>query len=277
LSKESTQFYIPILLAIAVAAALTWYWIETNRAEPTPGQATSPVAAEPVVAEPRAPLHPYPKIESPKRPGGELVALPSLDQSDAYLKLELGEVLGSRTVAEMLVETDLISKIVATVDNLPRSHVAERIRPVAGLAGAFDVEARGNNDFTVTPQSYRRYDVLVDLVTNADLNELTEVYGRFYPLFQKAYEDLGYPNAYFNDRLVAVLDHLLETPDLQGPITVVRPHVLYEFADMDLESRSSGQKLLLRMGNEHCARIKASLRELRALIAGENQDDSVVE
>ena len=268
--RESSQFYIPILLAIAVAAALTYYWIEINRH--TPPAEPPPTAVEPVAEGPKSPLHPFPKVESPVRPGGELVELPSLDQSDEYLKLTLADVLGSRTVAEMLAERDLIARIVATVDNLPRDHVAERIRPVAGLPDSFDAQASSTNEFTISADSYRRYDVLVDLVTRADLNELTEVYGRFYPLFQKAYVDLGYPNAYFNDRLVAVIDHLLTTPDVQDPITLVRPHVLYEFADMDVESLSSGQKLLIRMGSEHAARIKATLRGLRQLIAEPNSD-----
>ncbi len=266
--REATQFYIPILLAIMLAAALTFYWLEINRPRPLPEPATSPTVVEPLVDEPRKPLHPFPRIESPEGPGGELVPLPSLDQSDEYLKLALADVLGSQTLAEMLAETELIARIVATVDNLPREHVAERIRPIAGLPGPFNVEASSINDeFTISPDSYLRYDLLVDLVTNADLNELTEVYGRFYPLFQKAYVELGYPNAYLNDRLVAVIDHLLTTPVVQDPISLVRPHVLYEFADMDLESLSSGQKLLIRMGNEHTTRIKATLSELRLLIA----------
>lgn len=268
MKRETSQFYIPILLAIAVAAGLAYYWIQINRNEPP--TAAPQAIVEPMPAESKSPLHPFPHVEHPAGPGGELVTLPSLDQSDEYLKLALADVLGSRVVAEMLAETDLITKIVATVDNLPRSHVAERIRPVAGLAGAFDVEESGNNEYTISVDSYRRYDVLVDLITAADLNELTEVYGRFYPLFQKAYADLGYPNAYFNDRLVAVIDHLLTTPDIADPIKVVRPHVLYEFADMDLESLSSGQKLLIRMGREHAARIKSTLRELRILIADPN-------
>lgn len=269
--REATQFYIPILLAIAVAAALTYYWLEINRNSPPAAPSAAPAAVEPVTEEPRNPLHPFPIIESPAGPGGELVPLPSLVQSDEYLKLALADVLGSKTVADMLAEADLIARIVATVDNLPRDHVAERIRPVAGLASSFDVAAASNsNEFTISPDSYRRYDLLVDLVTSADLGELTEVYGRFYPLFQKAYVDLGYPNAYFNDRLVAVIDHLLATPDVQGPIRLVRPHVLYEFADMDLENLSSGQKLLIRMGNEHATRIKATMKELRILIADQN-------
>lgn len=269
--REATQFYIPILLAIMLAAALTYYWLEINRPSPVPEPATAPALVEPLVDEPRSPLHPFPRIESPVGPGGELVSLPALDQSDEYLKLALADVLGSQSLVKMLAETDLITRMVATIDNLPRDHVAERIRPIAGLAGPFDVEAsRDNIEFTISPDSYRRYDLLVDMVTNADLNELTEVYGRFYPLFQKAYVELGYPNAYFNDRLVAVIDHLLTAPVVQNPISLVRPHVLYEFANMDLESLSSGQKLLLRMGNEHANRIKATLRELRLLIADQN-------
>jgi hypothetical protein len=85
-------------------------------------------------------------------------------------------------------------------------------------------------------------------------------------LFQSAYTELGYPDAYFNDRLVEVIDHLLETPEPAGPVALVRPHVLYEYANPDLESLSSGQKLMLRMGNEHMVRIKKMLGELRQLI-----------
>jgi len=62
------------------------------------------------------------------------------------------------------------------------------------------------------------------------------VYLRFYPLFQQAYQDLGYPNGYFNDRLVKVIDVLLATPQIAGPIELVRPKVMYAFADPTLES-----------------------------------------
>ena len=78
---------------------------------------------------------------------------------------------------------------------------------------------------------------------------------------------LGYPNAYFNDRAVAVIDELLTTPEPEQPIPLVRPHVLYEYADPELEALSAGQKLLLRMGPDHAARVKAVLAEIRQRIA----------
>jgi hypothetical protein len=85
-------------------------------------------------------------------------------------------------------------------------------------------------------------------------------------LFQKAYQDLGYPNDYFNDRLVKAIDMLLATPQITGPIDLVRPNVMYVFADQSLESRPAGQKVLIRMGPDNAAVVKAKLTELRAII-----------
>jgi hypothetical protein len=91
---------------------------------------------------------------------------------------------------------------------------------------------------------------------------------RAYPLFQRAYEELGYPGKYFNDRLMEALDDLLAAPELDGPLALEQPKVLYQFADPDLESRSAGQKILLRMGKANALRVKAKLLEIRrALIA----------
>jgi len=108
--------------------------------------------------------------------------------------------------------------------------------------------------------------LLVNLLVRADLEFITETYRRFYPLFQESYRRLGYPVGYFNDRVVEVIDHLLVTPEPKDPIRLVRPHVLYEFADANLEALSSGQKLLLRVGVEHAAEIKRVLKEFRELI-----------
>jgi len=92
------------------------------------------------------------------------------------------------------------------------------------------------------------------------------VYERLYPLFQQSYEDLGYPGKYFNDRLVEVIDHLLQAPEAAGPVPLVQPKVFYEYADADLESRSAGQKLLMRMGPANERLIKEKLRAFRAEI-----------
>jgi hypothetical protein len=53
---------------------------------------------------------------------------------------------------------------------------------------------------------------------------------------------------------------------VQGPVALVQPRVFYEYKDRDLEARSAGQKLLIRMGPANAAVVKAKLRELRATL-----------
>jgi hypothetical protein len=256
------KWLIALLLAAAAGAAAWFFW---NRTEPPP-TVTAPMEQQAPVAEPAEPLHPVEPLEV--TPGeGELVELPPLEESDTYFALALIDVFGPE-LETLLADEALIDKSVATVDNLTRSRVAEKIRPVGRLSGNFVVSAAGENGpFYLSPDNYARYRPLVNMVTGADLDELAATYRRFYPLMQEAFAQLGYPDGYFNDRVVAVIDHLLATPEPEEPVRLVQPHVLYEFADPELEALSGGQKLLLRMGPDHAARIREILTELRTRIA----------
>lgn len=97
-------------------------------------------------------------------------------------------------------------------------------------------------------------------------------YVRLYPLFQRAYEHLGYPGNYFNDRLIAVIDHITAAPQLTGTLALVQPEILYKFADPRLEALSAGQKIMLRMGDANSMRIRAVLQVLRRQLAGARPD-----
>ena len=241
-----------------------YYWIAVNRPAPPPV-----AAPQPTIEEPRAvlePLHPLPEAGRQPADRSTLVPLPPLDQSDDYFVLALSDLFGD-AIEELLAESRMIERIVATVDNLPRAHVAERIRPIGRVGEHFLIDGQnGSGEFTISSNNYDRYDVLVELLTDADLRAAAEVYRRFYPLFQSAYLDLGYPDGYFNDRLVEVIDHLLTTPEIDDHVTLVRPHVLYEFADPELEGLSSGRKMLLRMGGDNRSRVKEALREFRNIL-----------
>ena len=253
-----------LLLAVGAAGAL-WYFRDDINPPAEPSAVIDPAPAGEKLA-PREPLHPIEPLSL--TPGaGELIELPPLDESDSYFALALVTVFGNG-LEDLLDDEGLIDKSVATVDNLTRSHVAEKIRPVGRIQGSFMVAAAGaNGPYYLSPDNYGRYDFLVNMLTGANLDELAATYRRFYPLMQEAFTRLGYPDAYFNDRLIAVIDHLLTTPEPDEPVQLVRPHVLYEFADPALEALSSGQKLLLRMGSDNAARVKSVLEELRLRIA----------
>lgn len=252
------------LLAAAAAAVLAWFlW---NRIEAPPAPAPVEQQAPLAESEPAEPLHPVEPLSV--TPGtGELVELPPLAESDSYFALALVDLFGP-DLEPLLADEALIDKTVATVDNLTRGRVAEKIRPLGRLPGNFVVTAAGENGpFYLSPENYARYDTLVTMLTSANLDDLVATYRRFYPLLQEAFAQLGYPDGYFNDRLVAVIDHLLATPEPGEPIPLVQPHVLYEFADPELEALSGGQKLLIRMGPDHISRVKAVLSEIRTRIA----------
>jgi len=264
--KEAISWIIPVLLALAVAAAAWLYWNKTAREAPP--EIVAPAAEEPRVEQPSGPQHPVPNAEFDEVGSGELRELPSLADSDQYLKLELSGLLGD-SVGSLLAPSRIIERVVATVDSLPRKHVPEQVRPVSALDKPFQALPVGENLYVISEASYRRYDALVDVVASADAAELVDLYRRYYPLFQDAYVALGYPDGYFNDRLVEAIDDMLATPVVEQPAELQRPHVLFEFADPDLESRSSGQKLLLRMGNENARRIKEKLAALRVLLVSD--------
>ena len=214
------------------------------------------------------PVHPLEPLDWEPPDSGTLVELPDLTDIDAYLRLEAVDLFGAQLGA-LLVDEALIDKIVATVDNLPRGHVAERVRPLGRLQSDFVTKSGPDDAVVIDPLNFERYRVLVDLLVLADPDAVTDLYRRYYPLLQKSYEALGYPNGYFNDRVVEVIDHLLATPEPEGPIVLARPNVLYEFADPDLEALSSGQKLMLRMGPNNAATLKRLLEKFRSRLTGD--------
>jgi hypothetical protein len=211
---------------------------------------------------PREP-EPEPVFSPPAAPEAEPpVPLPPLDTSDPEATEALASLAGKGFVERFLVPDAVIRKLVTTIDNLPREKVDMRVRVVPALGGRFLV-AGTEDDIVLHPDNFSRYDPFVRLVTAADPAEAAAVYARYYPLLQQAYQELGYPSRQFHGRLLEVIDHLLATPDVPTPIRLVRPHVLYKYAEPDLEARSAGQKALIRMGPEHTAVLKDKLRALR--------------
>jgi hypothetical protein len=248
------------LIGIIAAAALAvggWYWYSSHH-QPAPAQATAAPVARPATSN-------EPQIAHPLAGANENAALPALNDSDQVVHDSLAGVIGKGPVEQFLVPQNIVRHVVVTVDNLAQRKVAVDLRPVKPTPGQTVATSQG--DVTaITEANFARYAPLTRVVQGTDAKSLALVYERLYPLFQQSYEDLGYPGKYFNDRLVQVIDELLETPEVPAPIAVVQPKVFYEYADPALESRSAGQKLLIRMGPANARIIKAKLREFRAEI-----------
>jgi hypothetical protein len=265
--RSVKRAYAPIvagLAALAVAAAAIVVWLRTPAPKPTPAPATQEAAPVPSVAPTGVPEIRHPITEAAP---ADAAPLPVLAASDGLLAEALAALFGRATLDRYLVPEDVIRHIVVTVDNLPRATYAQRLSPVKAVPGAYAPGKAGDRMAVAAAQP--RYAPYVDALAAVDAQRLVALYVRWYPLFQEAYRDLGYPKGYFNDRVVDVLDLLIATPEPAGTLALVQPKVLYEFADPALETLPSGQKLLLRMGPENARRVKAKLVEIRKLVAAQ--------
>ncbi len=226
---------------------------ETQLVEPAPTA---------VSEEPATPAEPQPE------------RLPGLNNSDAPLQAALESVLTVQSHEPLFYPDGLVRRLVVSVDNLPGRQFPRSnyrlARPTPGLMVVERETAGQDERLYLSPENYARYRAFVGVIDGLDSAGLVAIYRRFYPLFQQVYENLGYPaSAYFNDRLIDIIDQLLATPNVAGRIELVRPHVLYQYADPELEKLSAGQKVLIRIGPENARTVKAKLREIRQALVGQ--------
>ncbi len=219
---------------------------------------------------PRHPVMPPRKVFKPE--GAQPVEPPlptSLDQGDAYLKARLPQLTDQHQLLQIFVLEHFIQKLVLVIDQLPNKHINRQHLPVRPPSPGFVISGSGEKLF-IGKKNAARYKPYIELAEAIPDRALLRLYRGLYPLFQKAYRETGHPRGHFNDRLIQVIDHLLQAPEPADPIALV-PHVQrYKYADESLESLSAGQKILLRMGNENSRRIKAKLLSLQQGLVRQN-------
>jgi len=258
---------VAVLAATLGALALHFLW-PRDGAVP---QIAAPAPPAPASSAPPEPAIRYPVSQIPAPTATAAAdapsALPKLDESDVVAKDVIGTVVNGDEFVRLLVPDGIIRRIVATVDNLPRKTIAVQVRPIRSVPGPFaSIGTAGG--IAVDGANAVRYAPYVRAAEAIDAKRLAGFYVRLYPLFQQAYVELGYPNGYFNDRLIGVIDHLLSAPEPASPVYLSQPKVVFEFADPELEALSAGQKILVRVGIDNERILKAKLREIRAVLTG---------
>lgn len=238
----------------------------SSASAPAPATSAAPAPA----ASAAAPVqHPIGQAMIPAQPAAASTApVPALEDSDASVAAALAALAGGGDLRALLLPQQLVARIVATVDALPRKGVSARVLPVRPPRGSFAVDY-ANGRMVIGAGNAERYAPYMRIVDSVDARALVAWYAHFYPLFQQAYEQLGYPGRYFNDRLVAAIDDMLDAPEPAQSPALAQPSAYYTvYADPNLEGLSAGQKMLIRVGPADEARIKAKLREIRAALTG---------
>ncbi len=281
-----------VIIVFALAIAATYYpWQQTAETEPVvetvaeadsdnfldlPKTDTGPTIKYPVPESPTALVEAQENeasesgvtsVETPiSTDDNELqisTPLPLLDESDNDIAAAIKQLTD---VAGLFSFKSFIRHFVVTIDNMTNQKLPRRYIFTQRVLDTFVVIKQDVDTALLDNKNFQRYKNFVSLAEVINTRKLVVQYIRFYPLFQEAYEELGYPDRYFNDRFIQVIDHLLKAPEVEGPIKLIRPKVFWLFANPELESLSAGQKILVRIGHENAGRVKAKLRQLRILL-----------
>ncbi|HKY92356.1 MAG TPA: DUF3014 domain-containing protein [Nevskiaceae bacterium] len=259
---NNRAIWLGAVAGVALVGTLYWFIRHQDVADvmnAPPTSAELPAESAPLPEETPPASYPVPE------PAAQAEPLPDLDGSDESFRAAIAGAVGQAPVEAFLLPSKVIQRFVIFVDNLDRAALPLRFWPIAHTKGPFGVDA-ANDAMTVSAKNAARYEPFLAAFESADPKKVVAVYYRYYPLFQEAYRQVGYPDRQFNDRLIAIIDHLLEAPTITEPVALVRPKVLYQFADPEIEKLSWGQKTMIRIGPANEARVKAKLEGYRAAL-----------
>lgn len=238
-----------IFVLLIAAAAIIYYFFFYSK--PQVSEETTPIGQE------------QPVIEEKIQPEEEKVEPlnVSLDESDGLVRKLAGELSSHPKLAMWLMSDELIRKFVAAVDN-----IANGQSPVPQIDffkpdGDFKVIDEAGEYF-INPESYKRYDLVAEVFASLDPKGCVTLYKQLKPAIQDAYRDLGYPETEFDGTLKKAIMELLKVPVVKNDIQLEKKVVTYTMVDTDLESLSSAQKHLLRMGPENVRVIQGQLRSM---------------
>ncbi|NMH60686.1 DUF3014 domain-containing protein [Alteromonas ponticola] len=227
---------------------------EPEAFEPTP-------EPEPVEIDPDAEVEPMP--ETPE------VEPEPIDTTDDGIRSSLKSISEESKAEELLVEDGLMQRFVVSVTNLANDEMA----PSHQLFKAPEQEFRTYNQAGkewVDAASYKRYTPYVNMLESFENEALLNLYDQYKKDIQAKYAEIGDPDKPFNEVMIEAIDQLLDTPEVPVPVEVYSDSVTYKYADERLEELNTPQKQLLRTGPDNMRRIKAKLREIKALLEERN-------
>lgn len=266
--KGFARILAAFFLLAAGAGGIGYYLLHSSRSEIQP----APANPAPTLRTEAAPAIRYPVPTHSNQPGSSAddvdpKPLPAIDESDQTIETALSGLFGRERFYSLFNLKNIVRRIVVAIDSATAHRpLAAHFWPLNPPEAGFRVSGKGDEQ-VIAASNFERYLPYVEMIRAVDARKLVDVYVHFYPLFQAAYQDLGAQD-YFNDRLVEVIDSILDTPEIKGPIKVLLPSVLgnYKYADETLEAHPAAQKLLVRMGPDSARAMKEKLRQLRTLL-----------
>jgi len=192
----------------------------------------------------------------------EVVQLPALGNSDSFITERLQQFSNGAALLSYLVDGQLVRRFVVLVDNISQGNLPQVNLPYRNIAGEFPVRTIDDNLFELDEAGFRRFDRAVDTLVAIDTEQAMMLYRLASPLFQQAYAELGYGDVSFDSTLRRAIRNVLATDEVEGPLQLVKPSVMYLYADSETEGLSDIQKQMIRIGPDNSEKVKTKLRQV---------------
>lgn len=217
------------------------------------------VASEPEIAPP--PVEVQPTAPEPAEPAEALVQLPSLNNSDGFVLEQVSALQNGMRLTQLMTDQQLIRRFVVLVENVSRGSLPQTELPYRGMSGEMPVDTLDENLFAMDDAAFARFDQVIDTFVSVDTGAAIGLYRMLSPLFQQAYAEIGYRDVSFDETLKTAIQTVLQTSNRDGPIQLVKPSVMYLYADATLENLNAVEKQLIRLGPDNSAKLKTKLRQ----------------
>ena len=190
----------------------------------------------------------------------QLFVLPELRSSDGPFREAIIRV--SPGLVPWLNTGQLIRKYVLIANDFSQGLWLEKHMRFLKPGQPFTVDEADSGMF-ISHKSFQRYDGLAAAINAMDVKSSMAIYKNFRPLLLQVFAEFSYPPEHqLEDILVKAAAEILAAPTIEEPIALVRPSVLYKFADKKLETLSPVSKQMIRMGPENTRIIQNKVRLL---------------
>ena len=189
------------------------------------------------------------------------IELPTLTDSDPFVFETLQTLQNGMALVNALAEDQIVRKFVVFVENISRGEFPQTGLPYKGLGQEMPVSEIDDNLFVMDQVAHSRFDQVVSTFVETDTDSAVIIYQMLSPLFQQAYAEIGFRNVSFDETLRAAINNVLRTTNMEGPYQLVKPSVMYLYADSSVENLAEVHKQLLRIGPDNTSALKAKLRE----------------
>ncbi|NQV69459.1 MAG: DUF3014 domain-containing protein [Pseudohongiella sp.] len=241
---------------------------------PSLPQTRLPAAPEPAALAAAAPIiEPAPVEVEQREPevsvsadeeDGVVVQLPSLNDSDEFVFEGLRALQNSAALIRVLASEQLVRRFVVLVDNLSRGEFPQTGLPYRPIGQEMPASSIDDNLFVMDESAFSRFDQVIDTFISIDTDQSMSLYRLLSPLFQQAYAEIGNRNINFDDTLRSAINNVLRTSNVEGPFQLVKPSVMFLYADASIENLRDINKQLIRVGPENTDKLKVKLREFLA-------------